>query len=101
MRRGTTPTIIITAGCDLTDLKSIYITLKQDNVELTKDTEHNQLVIKGNKIHVFLTQVDTLLFKPRLNVQVQMRAVTNNGIVIASSIKPIPVEDILKEGVIV
>lgn len=97
MRRGTTPTIIITAGCDLADMKSIYITLKQGNVELTKSTD--ELAVRGNKIHVFLSQIETLLFKKGA-VQVQMRAVTRDGTAVASGIKTLQAGEILKEGVI-
>lgn len=98
MRRGTTPTIIITAAkCDLANLESIYITIKQGSTEITKTTD--QIEIKDGKMQVYLDQKDTLLLKGG-SAYIQMRAVTKSGVTIASKIKSLPVGDILKEGVI-
>ena len=99
MRRGTTPTIKIRLkGCNIDDLTSIYITFRQGNYEFEKTKD--QLNIVDGKISIFLTQEETLKLDPMKNVLVQLRAKTSDDIAIASNIKSILVEDILKEVVI-
>ena len=100
MYRGTTPTIQINVNDtdDLTLYKSIYITFKQMPsvmIEKTKD----EIVVEPNTITVQLSQEDTLQFKPG-EVMVQLRAVDESGMAIASKITTIQAERILKEGVI-
>ena len=73
MRRGTTPTIKIKLkGCDINNLEKIYVTF----------------------------QDETLQLDAMKNVLIQVRAKTKDENVIASNIKSVPVEDILKEGMI-
>lgn len=102
MTRGTTPTIIISTNSNPAEFASMYVTFKQGSIELTKGTD--QLRIEGNRIQVFLDQNDTLMFKANGSkagsVMVQLRAITSEGIAVASNIKSIPVSAILKEGVI-
>lgn len=99
MRRGTTPTLEIEMkGIDISELSGIYITIRQGDVEITKDKD--QIEIKdGNMILVWLSQEDTLKFV-RGYAWVQLRATTNDGLAVASTINRIPVDAILKDGVI-
>ena len=99
MYRGTTPIIEIKViGIQLDELKNIYVTIKQHKQEVTK-TNDEIFIKEGNKIHVPLTQEDTLKFDNG-SVQIQMRATTVDGSAIASNIKTCLMKEILKEGVI-
>lgn len=100
MRRGTTPTIAIKVhGCDLSKFETIYVTFGQGTNLVDKTGE--DLEIEGDTVSVFLTQEDTLLFDSRKRtVEVQIRAVSEGGVAVASNIRQIPVDAILKEGVI-
>lgn len=101
MRRGTTPTLEIKlSGIDVTELESVYITLKQYQKEVTKSTENTTIDEIRNTLYVPLSQEDTLILS-RGYVYVQMRAVTKDGLAVASDIKMVPVEEILKGGVII
>lgn len=98
MRRGTTPTLkICLNGIAPEKLKSIYVTMKQENTEITK--ENDQIVKEENVLSVSLSQEDTLSFKGGM-VSVQVRALTVDGIAVASPIKNVVVSEILKDGVI-
>ena len=98
MRRGTTPTFKIKIdGIRIDELKSIYVTFKQYNTEITKRKE--DVEIEENTISVKMSQEETLSFtNGRVNVQI--RGLTDMGIAIGSNIYSVQVEDILKDGVI-
>ena len=100
MRRGTTPTIKIDVkGCNLADFDSVYVTLKQKALSIDKFGD--DLDIQNNAISILLSQEDTLRFDASYKyVDVQIRAVNKEGVAIASNIRQIPVEAVLKEGVI-
>lgn len=89
MRRGTTPTIKIKLkGCDINNLEKIYVTFKQGKYEFEKSMDQLN------------TSDETLQLDAMKNVLIQVRAKTKDENVIASNIKSVPVEDILKEGMI-
>ncbi len=98
MKRGTTPTIVVTVtGCDLGMFEKVYFTFLQNGNSIIKKTE--DLVIEGNSVTIKLTQEETLSLQTG-DVQLQMRAATAEGTAVASGIQSIPVERILQEGVI-
>lgn len=101
MRRGTTPTLTITVtGMDVTDLKTIKVTFKQGNIELTKATDDVTIDAENNAISVPLTQEDTLKFGSGA-VNVQIRGLLADGVTaIASGIKSFSMDKILLDGVI-
>lgn len=102
MYRGTTPTLKIKVkGADLSIFKNIYVTIRQGNTEVTKESEKGQLRIniETNVISMPLTQEDTLKFS-RGHVDIQMRGITENNRAVASNIKMWSMNRILKEGVI-
>ena len=101
MRRGTTPTLTITVtGLVVTDLKTIKVTFKQGNVELTKTTEQVTVDAENNAISVPLTQEDTLMFGSG-SVSVQIRGLLADDVTaIASAIKSFSMDKILMDGVI-
>lgn len=100
MIRGTTPTLEIKiTGIDVSELESIYITLSQHQKQVTKSTEDITIDEITNTLYAPLSQEDTLTLS-RGYVYVQMRAVTKDGLAVASDIKTTTMEEILKEGVI-
>ena len=101
MRRGTTPTItLILKGINVTDLNTIKVTLKQNNIELTKSTDDVNVDEVNNAIFFNLTQSETLQFS-KGRVDVQIRGILSDGVTaIASKIKVINMEQILLDGVI-
>lgn len=101
MHRGTTPTLEIKlTGIEVTELESIYITLSQYKKQVTKSTEDITVDEISNTLYIPLSQEDTLTLT-RGYVYVQMRAMTKDGLAVASGIKMVPVEEILKGDVIV
>lgn len=99
MRRGTTPTIKIKLkGCDINNLEKIYVTFKQGKYEFEKSMD--QLNTSDETLFIKLSQDEALQLDAMKNVLIQVRAKTKDENVIASNIKSVPVEDILKEGMI-
>lgn len=72
MVRATTPTIICTFDSELIDLSTvynIYVTIAQGYTKITKTGE--DLELENNSVGVYLTQAETLKFKPGdLSIQV-------------------------------
>jgi hypothetical protein len=100
MYRGTTPTLEVKiTGIEIAELEIVYITLKQYQKEVTKKTEDITVDEIKNALYVPLSQEDTLTLA-RGYVYVQMRAVTKDGLAVASDVKMITMEEILKDGVI-
>ena len=100
MRRGTTPIIKLKlTGITLETLKDVYVTFSQCGYELTKTGDEVETDIENGVIKVFLTEEDTLKFKPH-SASVQIRATTQDGNAIASSIKQINIGDVLYEEAI-
>ena len=98
MRRGTTPTIVISVkGIEMTDIVTWYVTLAQDNTQITKTNAG--LIIEDNIIKMPLTQLETMRFKQG-EVSVQIRAKTTNDMLIASGIQSIDIDRILYNEVI-
>ncbi len=63
MKRGTTPTLEIAVdGVKVTDLSSIYVTLKQDDLIITKSGKDIQVNEEDNSLGVSLSQKETLFF---------------------------------------
>lgn len=99
-RRGTNPTFIVKVkGIAVTDLQTLWLTLKQGSVEITKYLDDVTLDEEANKIEVHLSQEDTLAFS-KGNVDIQVRALTKEGQAIGTNIKTKPIGAILKDGVI-
>ena len=99
MRRGTTPTLQITVT-GLTDIEAqnLYLTLRQGQTTIEK-TEAD-VSIDGEVITATLTQEETLSLVAKVDVALQLRVLSTNNTAYASNIVTVPVEAILKEGVI-
>lgn len=99
MTQATTPTFILTlpSSVDLSEAANVYFTLKQNNVEIEKKT--SDLVIEGQTVSVFLSQIDTLQLTAG-TAQIQLNWTYANGARACSKIKSVQVsENLLKEVV--
>lgn len=97
MRRGTTPTIIITTDVDLTSYDTVILTIK-DRRGKQVDIEKEHLVITSENVSATLTQEQTLLMNTG-DIELQIRAALGDK-AIASNIMNGRMSDILKDGVI-
>ena len=84
--RGTTPTHIfpIPEPLTMSDLKDFTITYRQKNKNVLVKHMEDTSIIGGidpkNNIVVILSQADTLMFNPRVEiVEVQIKASSNDG----------------------
>lgn len=99
MRRGTTPTLQITVtGLTDIEVQNLYLTLRQGQTTIEK-TESG-VTIDGEVISATLTQEETLSLTAKMDVAMQLRVLSTNNTAYASNIVTVPVEAILKEGVI-
>lgn len=99
MIRGTTPVISFTLPFDVSTLDDAYISFAQHGkVVIEKRLEDCK--VDGNRMTVRLTQEDTLRLAARTQVEMQIRARTGAGEVIASNIVTTYADRILKDGVI-
>ena len=97
IRRGTTPTNTFTTDIDLTTVKVLYVTYKQDcNTVIEK--QKKDVEITPESIIVHLSQAETLRFKQDKPVEVQIRAKFYDGNAVASNIIKTSVQRILKDG---
>ncbi len=98
MRQGTTPTIVINVNnIDVNTLKSIYVTFEQTGLILTKTGDDIDII--DDQIQIRLSQEETLQFE-RGKCNVQLRAITNDGNAIASTIVSTNIYRILDKEVI-
>lgn len=99
MRRGTTPAIVLTVDMDITAY-TVYVTLKNHGSEVTLSNDSVTMELDDGKTSIAfsLTQEQTLKFGTG-TCEVQVRAI-HDGTAIATDIKTIDVNRILKEGVI-
>mgnify|MGYP007122035445 CR=1 FL=1 len=104
--RGTTPTLtfhVLNEQLDLDEIAEVWITFKtKAGVKVKEITYTKEDVVIDNvehNIELDLSQEDTLDL-PDTNILVQMRVRFDNDLAYASSIIPINIGHILKEGVI-
>ena len=100
IKRGTTPTHIITTDVDLRDAKNIYITYSQNTYNVVEKTKDDLEELTEEYIKVRLTQSETLRFKEKGKILVQIRAIFADGTAIESNMMETNANKILKEGVI-
>lgn len=100
MIRGTSPTLQLKLiGMDLDRIETVYVTFKQGKRGVTKVSVGDDVTITDEGIEVFLSQQDTLEFKPG-EVQIQVRGMTKDNVAFATDIVTRDMGDILQEGVI-
>jgi hypothetical protein len=101
MRRGTTPTIVITVTGEDFDGSTLYVTIEQGALELTKTGSDVTVTPTetGSTVSLYLTQEETLMFG-KGKASIQIRWINGSGVAQASPIRTIDVSPILLEGVI-
>lgn len=106
--RGTTPSIVLkitNASFSFDDISQLWVTFKNrrgslGNYEKTFYISDCLLDDTNKTITIKFTQKDTLEIKSIDELEVQIRILFENGDAVATGIKTISVERILKEGVI-
>lgn len=100
MNRGTTHDFeVMLDDVDMTSVSVLWVTFAQAGREvLTKELE--DLTVEDNRLIVHLTQEDTLAFRDRLPVYVQIRLKTNEDKAYVTDILKTSVGEVLKGGVI-
>lgn len=98
MIRGTTPTLTFNLPFDTSIIKSAYITVRCNEIEIEKGLE--SCVLTGKKIQTKLTQEETLSLPKNKEAKIQLRVLTVDDDALATDIYIKPVLEILKEGVI-
>lgn len=99
MIRGTTPTHTFNLPIDTKTIKTVRISYKQKDTVVFEKTEKDVTML-STAIKLKLSQEDTLLLKQNTPVQIQLKVLTSDDVVMASPIKTIPVEVILNEEVL-
>lgn len=101
MYRGTTPTIIfnINSDLDFEMLSQVWVTFKSQTAEVTKDMSEIKLDNENRKIYVRLSQTETLQFNNQC-AEAQIRFLTTDGTAFATNIVKLPVNAVLKGGII-
>ena len=97
--RGTTPTNVFNVNVDLRDVEDILITYSQKGKPVINKTI-DDVEITEESLTVTLTQTETLKLDHVYDVQIQIRALFDDGTAIASDIISVDVGAILYEGVI-
>lgn len=97
--RGTTPTNIFNVNVDLTEAEDIIISYAQKgNVVINKMI--SDIDVTEDTVSTTLTQTETLKLDAAYDVDIQIRALFDDGTAIASDIITVDVGKILYEGVI-
>lgn len=99
MIRGTTPTLEFLLPFNTDQLAEAFVTLSQRGVVIV-DKALTECNCNESKLSVKLTQEETLKLECDCTTEIQIRAKTVSGDVIASDIKHVRTERILKDGVI-
>ena len=99
MRRGTTPTHTFSTDVDLSDSSVLYVTYEQNN-GIIVEVDKSRCSINENSVVTSLTQEETLKFQDCGDVLIQIRAGWSNGKRVASNIMRVPIERVIKDGVI-
>ena len=97
MIRGTTPTLEFTLPFDTSSLNDAYITFAQ-NRKVIVSKKMSECACNANKLTVKLTQTETLKFSHSFEVEMQIRAKTKAGDVLASDIMHVKTGCILLDG---
>ena len=97
--RGTTPTHTFENDLDISIIKELYITYKQNNRTIVEKTKDNCTITNGI-ISVKLSQSDTLKLSAKYDCDIQIRVKTTEENAPVSEIVTVKVVDVLKDGVI-
>lgn len=105
IRQGTTPILEITALDELVADATVYVTIGQGDVKITKTNRNNdpsvsvETVGEDTKISVILSQADTLRLRPGAG-RVQVRWIFEDGTAGASEMGYVEVGETMYKDVI-
>lgn len=99
MIRGTTPRLEFVLPFDTGLLAEAWVTISQ-NRSVVIDKRLSECVCEAEKLICTLTQEETLRLSCDCKTELQVRARTEDGNVLASEIIVVSAERILKDGVI-
>lgn len=97
MRQWTTPTNTFDVDIDLTECEVIFLTYQQAGVTLFEKTKED-MTITEDTVTVKLTQAETGLFNPKLDVEMQFRVKYPDGSAFACNKMCADVQEVLKQG---
>lgn len=97
MRRGTTPVHTFFTDVDLTGAETIFLTYQQGG-ETVIEKIKEELTVREESVAVQLTQEETLAFRLKERVRIQIRARFPDGAAVASEIVQGYPREILKDG---
>lgn len=100
IKRGTTPTHTIVTDVDLRDAEEIYVTYEQNSYNLIEKKKEDLQEILEDRLVVKLTQEETLRFKEKGKIEIQIRALFGDGSALKSNVMETNADRLLKKGVI-
>lgn len=100
IKRGTTPTHTITTDIDLRNATEIYITYEQLSYKVVEKSKTELKEVAENYLKVQLSQEETLRFKEKGTIYIQLRAIFSDGNAVSSNVMETTPFRLLKEGVI-
>lgn len=99
MKRGTTPQLRFILPFNVEEVDTGFITIVQFG-ETIAEKSWAECTKEGTAVVATLTQEETLKLKENFFLEIQVRVKTVGGLALASDIFKLPVDRILKEGVI-
>lgn len=99
MRRATTPTHSFTLPFDSSMVSRFLLTYQQRGQTVLEKTE-DDMTVEGNTWSVKLTQEETKLFSPALDVTAQIRILTPGEDALASDTMKLRVKPVLNDEVL-
>lgn len=101
MFRGTTPTLEFKIPYTVEEIELGYVTFSRNGQKFMDiPFSDSRVVLEDYSIFVYFSQEDTLSFNSRTVYSIQLRILLSEGVAVASNIMTMPVEAILKNGVI-
>lgn len=99
MIRGTTPTHVFVLPIEVSKIRELRITYKQMDRIVLEKTE-KEVKMDGSTVQFTLTQEESLAFRKEYAAKVQMKVLTDDGVVLASPVKELKTSEILNEEVL-
>lgn len=97
---GTTPELTFNLPFDTSNIKSLYVTIKDKNKRMVLEKTEADCTLSGDTVTLELSQEETLLFEERTKARMQIRVLTKNDKALKSQVFTLDIGELLKEGVI-
>ena len=101
MIRGTTPTHTFTFSVDPSEIKDFVISYAQNDKIVLEKRKDDCTISDDGKVEIMLTQEETLMFEHGVMVEMQTKALLNDGLTVVSNIIGTTVSRVLNEEVLV